>query len=189
MISILRIASVLATPCVLTGCLLASHPPADGPEEYPITPGRYYRAAELDTLPRDSALQFEDYGDSGVYAFTSFSRPGCRNLMQTGIWYVRMSSVDSGLYLRREGHKFRQSNPISDEDCLTGDSLILLSGPYVQGQFDQIRNITDSSFETCMSNYKICFQLCATASTNPDSECFHHQSTPDDSALWIRYVK
>ncbi|HEX2612413.1 MAG TPA: hypothetical protein VHO02_02320, partial [Fibrobacteria bacterium] len=74
---------------------MTSRPPVDGPKQYPIVTGRYYRAAELDTLPRDSALQFEDYGDSGAYAFTSFSRPGCKNLVRTGVWYARISGIDS----------------------------------------------------------------------------------------------
>jgi hypothetical protein len=185
-----RLMGMLATVCALAlgACMLFEQKtPPDGPKEYPIAAGRYYRSSELDSVSRDSALQFEDYGDSGTYAFTSFSRPGCKKEVQTGIWYARISGLDSSFYLRREGRKFRQV--AFEEDCLTSDSLISLGKPYMMGQYDEVRNITDSSFETCQDTYRICYQLCETASQNPDSECYRHQSTPADSALWVRYVK
>ncbi len=167
------------------GCIIPAS--EDVVKEYPIAPGRYYKAAELDSVSRDSALFFTDFSASGNRYFdVLLDRPGCPTFLLEGPWYAFTSQQRPEKQLHKRTRNASGSS--WNTECLPVDSLNRVSRG--SSHAVALRNVTDTSFETCNDVYPLCYGLCSPDKINLYSgNCTElNGSGPNDSdwTIWIK---
>ena len=125
----------------------------------PISPGRYYNALGLTTHTRDSASQYQDFMANGHWQLVNVLEPPDT---VAGNWYLTRNPKKLWARLINHGHIYYT---------------------------DFVRNITDTSFETCSYSFPICFGECSGPAPNDTANQCYNYTKLDTISVWDLYVK
>lgn len=155
-------------------------------QRYEIPAGRYYKASEIASKPRDSALAYTDFETDRTYRDVLMKHPGCAVGIFEGKWsaYSTENFPEASLVL--DPQRGAGGNG-TDNPCQTDDSLTKMRDGWEETYW--LRNITDSSFETCDGVNEICFGKCTAANLNPYGGCVNYDGSGTNDTDWTRWTK